>query len=177
MSCAGELDAAEPGSIDESLTPKLQVLGHVDNVQDAVKTLSPLPSTPWYSTGLPHRLQNYMQHHHCGGSDSGDETQESLKALSSDEMDSDSHSSSSNEDTEADSFSGGQSSSTASFAECDFSAILRSPALSFSLHSSKACNIGMMAVADQSIHLGGKNLGNGMHVPVPLCPPVRYHKS
>jgi hypothetical protein len=107
MSCAGELDAAEPGSIDESLTPKLQVLGHVDNVQDAVKTLSPLPSTPWYSTGLPHRLQNYMQHHHCGGSDSGDETQESLKALSSDEMDSDSHSSSSNEDTEADSFSGG----------------------------------------------------------------------
>ena len=62
------------------------------------RSLSPLPTDLLYSTVPQHRLQNYMQS--FGGSDSGDETQESLKATSSQGDDSDSHSTGTNSDDE-----------------------------------------------------------------------------
>ena len=61
-------------------------------------SLSPLPTDLLYSTGPQHRLQNYMQN--FNGSDSGDETHESLKATSSQGDDSDSHSTSTDSDDE-----------------------------------------------------------------------------
>lgn len=63
-------------------------------------SLSPLPTDFLYSTGPQHRLQNYMQNY--SGSDSGDETHESLRATSSQGDDTDSNSTSSHGDVEND---------------------------------------------------------------------------